>query len=209
MSAWTVRRWASQATSGFGCELGPAPVSLRSLTQALGSAALRTELDVAFVIVRLRACDEESLRRTIDAANSASMKPRLCLAVDRDGLERIDAAAISSDRIGIMLDDVDADTPLSLVASRSIEAIRFRPDFIARSTRDLRLSCVLESMLLLAHNLGICTMGPSLRGDDDSISPVPTFDYVPAPAAASSLPENSRPRLAFAEGSVIASTLND
>ncbi len=199
---WSLHRWSSQGASQHGGELVPAPLSADVLKDAFASVVLGESNELAFIIVRLDADDRAALDQAIKAANSAPIELRVCLAMNHTSLDALDVNSIDGSHVGVMLDDVDADTPLSAMTKSPVEAIRFRAEFVARASRNLRVGCVLESMLLLAHNLGLCTMGPSTSAVDESIAATPRFDYVPAPT--SPLPSSSRtsPRLAFADGSV-------
>ena len=82
------------------------------------------------------------------------------------------------------------------------------PLTVARASRNLRLGCVLQSMLLLAHNLGLSTMGPSTPEGDGSISATPRFDYVPSASVSFIAAPPPAPRLAFADGLVLPARIS-
>ena len=62
-----------------------------------------------------------------------------------------------------------------------IEAVRFEPSFVDRATRDMRISCALESMLGLARDLGLRTFGHFGTEECASVSDRYDFDYLPVP----------------------------
>jgi len=178
------RAWSSpDLPATRAAEFLPSPLAAESLPGVLAFLAEAAPDDAAFVVVRVGAGDVAALRRAIFAAGKAGLGPRLCLAIDAKQLATIAASAIDTGRVGLMLDDVDADTPLSLIASEAIEALRFRADFVARASRQLRLGCVLEAMLQLSRDLGLCTLGPLVADGEESLPAGPRFDYVPATEA--------------------------
>lgn len=179
-SPYTLQRWSSIAHTAHGAELLPAPLSSDAFARALSTLATDETRDFAFLVIKVLADSEAAFQSTIQAANATTIEPRLCLAVNCTSLEAIDLSSIDNHHVGIMLDDVDADTPLSSIANGSIEAIRFRSEFVASASQGLRLGCVLESMLLLAHNLGLSTLGPPGPVKDDVAWPAPKFDYTPS-----------------------------
>jgi hypothetical protein len=178
----STRRWRSIASpSAFALELTARPLDPSALRQFLASLPEKELRDAAFVVVRLGALERERSKPIVVAANTWSHSARLCLAVDRGTLERIDFGALVAERVGLILDDVDAETPLSAIARDSVEAIRFGADFVARARGNVRVGCVLATMLDLASNLGLGTLGPAAAANDvASHSPVSNFDFVPS-----------------------------
>ncbi|MGZ5156141.1 MAG: hypothetical protein ACXWCV_02440 [Caldimonas sp.] len=173
---WSIRRWTSVADpTRRATELIPSPISPDQLPAALAFLAKTKPADTAFLVVRISA-DGEALRQAIEAANHAAFATRICVAVDAAEVATIDANTLDGTHVGLLLDEVDGETAMSTIASDAIEAIRFRADFVARASRHLRTGCVLESMLRLAKDLGLCTLGLS-NGDPRLVSP-PLFDYV-------------------------------
>ncbi len=160
--------------------------------------------DATFVLVRLAPTDPSGIEIARAFAERSCITVRTCLAIDSFTLHQVVSPLRLNNRVSLMLDDVDPDTPLSIIAKEPIEAIRFRADFVARASRNVRLGCVLESMLLLAHNLGLCTMGPSAPMSEESIAPEPRFDYVPSPLVPIPVGPPPAPRLAFAAGIAVA-----
>ncbi len=152
----STRRWRSIASpSAFALELTARPLDPSALRQFLASLPEKELRDAAFVVVRLRALERERSKPIVVAANTWSHSARLCLAVDRGTLERIDFSALVAEHVGLILDDVDAETPLSAIARDSVEAIRFGAEFVARARGTVRVGCVLATMLDLASNLGL------------------------------------------------------
>ena len=178
----SIRRWSSLAVPPVhAAELTSTPLKAGSLEQAL-SAISQCDLDgAAFLLVRLGRAEGVDLQRAITAANASRIGTRVCLAVDLSTLEHVEMDSLVAERVGLVLDDVDADTPLSSLMYESLEAIRFRPEFVARAVRSLRLGCALEAMLALAENLGLCTLGPAKAANEGTLAPEPMFDFVPSP----------------------------
>jgi hypothetical protein len=190
-----LRGWSSPADASLkAAELFPAPMGGEALASALSRVA--GQLDgAAFLIVRVSHLDAEGLRSMVANASAASPGPRLCLAADRATLKRLDMAMFDGDRVGLLLDEVDADMPLAEIVRDRIEAIRFSADFVARAGRSLRLGCALDAMLGLARNLGLCTLGGVAMPGRVSSVDNDDFDYVPSQIAAApsvvSLPKRS------------------
>jgi hypothetical protein len=190
---WTLNRWSSPSDPLlFGGELQPAPLSIDALVRAIKHVSDSDANGLAFVIAHAAFSDGRSLGTAIRAMNRASIEPRLCLAVDRWALEAIDMRLVDTDRVGVLLDDVGPETPLSVLAGYAIEAIRFRADFVAVAAQSLQLGLVLEAMLQLAGDLGLKTIGPCILPAEGAASTSSQFDYVPS----SVLPVTKRPPLA-------------
>ena len=180
---WSVRHWVAQGGRGqraaelvaaSNCE--PLSAALMRLTAEAG--------ELAFLVVRIDRLDIGAVHRAVDDFYAAGGTLRLCLAGDRASLEIADASAFDSDRVGLVLDEVDTETPLAHLIWNRIEACRFDPTFVARATHDLRLSCALESMLTLARDLGVCTFGASGEPGSASLANRAEFDYLPCAAEA-------------------------
>ena len=87
-------------------------------------------------------------------------------------------------RVGLMLDNVDMETPLfQHCLGGTLEAIQFSPSSSRRVLHVIsRTNCALECMLALAKDLRLCTFGPtsavgagtSLAVEDSTISPLPS-----------------------------------
>jgi len=109
----------------------------------------------------------------------ADLSIRICLALDSSCLKSIAGAWESDDRIGLLLDEVDSQTSFSDIACESIEAIRLSARFAIEAGNQLRSNCILEAILGLAHQIGLCTLGPSTRSAECENQ----FDYVLDPNA--------------------------
>ena len=147
-----------------------------------GEDHLETELDrilgglsdfrPAFVLARFKSGQPKQVAAAISGASDLFFDARVCVAVDEQTLSAIDHKKFRRG-LGIVLDCVNADTPLSALCDELVEAIRFDPDFVRRASIDLRLSCAIDAMLKLTHDLGLATLA--------SVSTAPekfSFDYV-------------------------------
>lgn len=176
-----LRRWSSVAASPVqAAELVAGPLPPESLGTALGALCERDLRDATFLLIRLTSGDGKAMHDAIAAANAFPLTTRLCLAVDRVAIEEIRACDLDGNRVGLLLDEVDADTPLSDLIVDSIEAIRFRADFVAHARRNLRAGCALDALLGLAWNLGLPTFGPNAAANEASTTTAPMFDFVPS-----------------------------
>ncbi|MEP6738958.1 MAG: hypothetical protein ABJA61_01180 [Caldimonas sp.] len=191
---WSLRRWSSATVVGLhAAEVLPAPADADALGHALNRVA-GDLADSAFLLVRVGRCDGDALRGAIATALAKGLTTRLCLAADRATLEQIAALGLDDDRVGLVLDDVTIDTPLSAFVWDRLEAVRFDADFVARAARNLRAGCALEAMLRLARNLGLCTLGSDAMPGGAALAEQEEFDYLPAPlaAAGSTIPLSTR-----------------
>ena len=179
-----LRYWSSPADqSTRAVEVCQGSVEGKSFWVALGRLAREIE-GTAFLIVRVDEVDCAQIHQAIDAFQRTASGTRLCLAGTHSTLTRLGSDPFDSDRVGWMLDDIDVTTPWSEIVSNRIEAIRFCSDFVGRAGRNLRLRLVLEAMLLLARDLGLCSLG----SDDvpsDGLRGRAQFDYMPLPRARS------------------------
>jgi len=178
-----LRHWSSPAEPRTrAVELLLSNAQGKSLSIAVRQLARDIE-DTAFLIVRVDDVDGAEIHQAIDAFQRTACSTRLCLAGTHSTLERLGSNPFDSDRVGWMLDDIDETTPWAEIVSEHIEAIRFCPDFVARAGRNMRLGLVLEAMLLLARDLGLCALGshdvPGGGGDIGRTE----FDYMPLPPA--------------------------
>ena len=154
-----LRYWSSPADpSTRAVEVCQGSVEGKSFWVALGRLAREIE-GTAFLIVRVDEVDCAQIHQAIDAFQRTASGTRLCLAGTHSTLTRLGSDPFDSDRVGWMLDDIDVTTPWSEIVSNRIEAIRFCSDFVGRAGRNLRLRLVLEAMLLLARDLGLCSLG--------------------------------------------------
>ena len=179
MTRWTLRRWmALGASPGLAAEMWPAPVSADTFIQAMDATASLNLDGASFLVVRVP--ESLGLRAAPDAAHGCHVGPRLCLAIGRSTIAELDGLAINRDRIGLMLDDVDAETSMADFICDSIEAVRFCPEFVLRAQRSLRHGLALDAMLRLSRELGLATLGPASAPNEDWLVPAAQFDYVPS-----------------------------
>jgi hypothetical protein len=130
----------------------------------------------AFVIVSFHDASRSDLLATVTKAFSHS---RICLAVDVATLKTLDAETLDRRRVGLLLDNVSAQTSLDCIASQAVEAARFSPGFVLDAATHLRSACILAAMLGLVRELGACTLGPEITDTGNSLPPELGFDYVP------------------------------
>jgi hypothetical protein len=179
--------WASRtAPTKVGAELLPMASGDRSLELALTDVASNLG-NARFLIVNVSKIDATTVSRAIGAFHAAGGNTRLCLAGDRETLTQVDAAGFDSDRVGLMLDDVGPNTTCSDLIWDRLEAIRFDPEFVARATRDVRTACALESMLGLAREIGLRTLGTDGSPEGAGVFGRCDFNYQPAPAHSASI----------------------
>lgn len=165
-------------------ELLPAPTSAAAMDRALQFLS-RTDVEgSAFVIVRLPRRDDER-SRALDAIVRSALAPRICVSVDSSSLHEVQDQVRNGDGVALMLDEVDAQTPPADFIRGSLNAVRFRADFVARAARDVRHGCALSAMLALARDLGLATLGPVTAPNEDWLVPGTQFDYVPVYSAES------------------------
>lgn len=185
--ASTVRCWSSRTHAArHALEDTRCIRDAAALRSALGQLHSRAD-DATFLVARLDP-DHQLTAGSISKAlevDRLARPARLCLAASHAGLAKLDTCILDSDRIGLMLDDVDAQTPAAHLIWDRIEAIRFQPEFVASAARNLRLSCALESMLRLAKEIGLCTLGTEAFPYGGSIDGLCEFDYVPSGGEAS------------------------
>jgi hypothetical protein len=180
-----LRHWSSPADpSTRAVELLQDSAVGKSFSSALGRLAREIE-GTTFLIVRVDGVDCAEIHQAINTFQRTACSARLCLAGTHSTLVRLGSNPFDSDRVGWMLDDVDVTTPWSEIASEQIEAIRFCPDFVARAGRNMRLGLVLEAMLLLARDLGLCTLGSHDVPGGGGVIGRMEFDYMPLPPARS------------------------
>ena len=178
--------WASAVSpSRQAAELSS--IGGHSLELALPQVAGQLK-DARFLVVGVRGVEVTGLSRAIHAFRAAGGNARLCLAGDRATLVAVDQAGFDHNHVGLMLDDVDVDTACSHLIWDRIEAVRFGATFVSRASNDLRVSCALESMLGLARNIGLRTLGFDSTAGGGKVSGRCDFDYLPARVASAISP---------------------
>ena len=171
-------------------ELVSSELANRSPGKVLREVVSQVE-DSRFLIVNANSIAPSRVSDAVKSYLRAGGKPRLCFAGGRRALSEIDALGLDNDCVGLMLDSADADTPWSDFAWDRIEAVRFRRDFVEDAGRSARTACVLESMLALAREIGMRTLGfgtpqgASVWGHHE-------FDYSPEASALRHLPKVSK-----------------
>ena len=178
-----VRRWSSVASpTSCGLEV----IGSASIPEQVGSCldSIHAQLNAtgaAFILMRLAPTDHAGVETALTAASSRAdlLETRVCLAIDRWTLSRVNTAHLDLARAGLLLDDVDDETSPSHVVHEAIEAIRLQSDFVRRAASRVRLACALTSTLGLARNLGLAALGPAVP-DTRLVSGV-TFDYLASP----------------------------
>ena len=172
------RRWLSQSSPAtHGIEFLPRNLLNRVVAPDLNVVSIKSAALPAFVIVSLEGLDVGGVVETLAAINGLSLSSRICIAADYETLGSLDKGGIDETRIGFLLDKVNADTPLAHIADDSIEVVRFDPAFALRAVNHFRSGCMLEAMLVLTRNLGLCTLGPAMPPCEDP--PALAFDYFP------------------------------
>jgi hypothetical protein len=171
-------RWSPTFGSGKELrELAAGPFGVDELPMVFKQIA--SELTgCATLIVRVAGLESEGvLAAAFNAVRNAGLSCHICLATSRTPVAALDAHVRTNHNVGLLLDNVDGSTPLAELMHEAIEAIRFDPAFTKMAARHLRSECILEAMLGLARNAGLCTLGPAPDSAEPSSSDL-GFDYV-------------------------------
>ena len=136
---------------------------------------LANSQECGLVVIRAPTADRRAMEKLASALHDAQPSPHICLAIQARTLPAWNGTWSGSGRVGLLLDEVDAQTSLSDIASEAIEAFRIAPAFGQRARSHLRSTCILDAMLGLAHEIGLCTFGSPQRSDEANYK----FDYVP------------------------------
>lgn len=180
-AAYSVQRLSSRHGNSVGAyEVVSRPLTLQAICPALKFLKDIELPEAAFVALKFESDDGSSIREAVRAVSQATLSSRLCFYIDQATLKTIDFKDFDDDRVGLILDGVTAETALSNIAHQAIEAVRFEAEFVDRACRDLRWSSVLEAMIGLAGNLGLCKIGPCLATVDPLIERFCDFDFVPS-----------------------------
>lgn len=120
------------------------------------------------------------LRKAISRLSDFVASAHVCFALDHASILTLDSELLRDTKFSVLLDRVNAETPLGAMSDECVEAVRFDATFADKAASNLRLSCVLDSMLRLARELGVATLGWPF---DPEHSPTGEFefDYVAAP----------------------------
>lgn len=130
----------------------------------------------AFVFAALDSVRPDEIAIAVSRATEFSRGARVFVALDQESLAAMDAEFLRDMHVGIVLDQVDSNTPLSAVSADLIEAVRFEESFVQRASADARMACVLDAMLGLAHDLGLATLATTATRRRPSMAL--EFDYV-------------------------------
>jgi hypothetical protein len=180
----SLRSWTLLASPQVkAAEIQCPPIFLPALAGVLASVKPTDVRGAAFLIVRVQSFNRNDFHRIAEPALRSYVGPRICLAINRSTLKVVASAGFAGTDFGLMLDDVDAETPLSDVACDAIEAVRFGSGFVAEASRSLRLGFALDAMLGFARDVGLCTLGTATDFAQVLDAPPARFDYVPSPTS--------------------------
>lgn len=169
--------WASSnAPSRIAAELASGLFNPSTLGTVLSQTAPHLG-DVQFLILRASDLSLAEVEQAQESFMAGGGTARLCLAGQRATLEHL--AESDGERVGFMLDDMDLQTPCSELIWDGFEAVRFSDHFVAQALRDVRAGCAFDSMLGLARELGLRTLGPIVAAQFVPFDRF-AFDYVPA-----------------------------
>ena len=170
------RWWPAGGRGAPVLEMDEGVESLDQLCSAL--ASVKRQLDgCKLIVVRVSIPSGAELMEAMSAAHGLRLPAHVCLAIDSGLLGMIVGPVRNVDRVGLMLDGVNAATPLAHIANEALEAVRFDIDFAARADSHLRSRCVLDALLHFTADIGLCTFGPAWREDEQEGS-IKQFDYV-------------------------------
>ena len=179
MSGIPVREWQlrSKRTEG-GLELLGARVAPGAINTTLQRAfAALDSKGRSFLLIRLDTTDRDGIEAALKQASALVKGVRISLAIDVATVGRLDLdRGLDTRGAGLLLDDVDASTPPGALLHPSLEAVRFRPEFIAAARGSLRAEIVLRASLGIARDLGLATLGSGDASDQDW-SLASQFDY--------------------------------
>ena len=171
-------RWESTThPSRWGVEI--AEFALRQhrleaeLDKCLGEM---TVVPPTFVFTALGSAHPDEIAVAVSRASDFSCGSRVCVALDHAALSAMDATLLRSKNVGIVLDQVDFNTPPSALCIDLVEAIRFQKGFVQRAAADARMTCAMDALLKLAHDLGLATLAASAPGGRSKAAF--EFDYV-------------------------------
>jgi hypothetical protein len=178
MSSARTLRWESTADAlRCGVEIADVVASRDCLENELDRAlASLGSLRPAFLLVGFAGHPQE-VAAAIATAAGLSFNERVFVAIDAQSLDAIDGMRHVNEKLGFVLDRVNARTPLSSLSVEFVDAVRFDDDFVQRACTDVRSACVLDAMVKLAHDLGLPTLAST-----PAWAPQFDFDYILRPA---------------------------
>jgi hypothetical protein len=139
-----------------------------------------SEREATFFLVRIATTDHIGVATAIEQAAAFSFDARVCLALDQSTLSQVDVRRLEMTTVGLLLDGVNVRTSVAGMIHEAIEAVRFEPAFVSAAAHDIRLGCALRSMLDLATNLGLATLGPVMASDEATLAVGRRFDWATA-----------------------------
>ena len=178
MSAATgIVRWQSTVDpSRCGVELAGYVSGFHRLEAEMDRGLGKADVpNPAFVFASPGSTRPEDIATAVSQASRFSSEARMCVALDEEALSATDSLELRKANVGVLLDRVDASTPLSIISADLIEAVRFDETFLRQAAVDARSACVLAAMLGLAHDLGLATLGAFSQVDRTGEF---VFDYV-------------------------------
>jgi len=179
MTAWSLHLWTSADNLGKpAAQLVPSPASLAQFEEAMMFLAGSNLSHLGFVVIGIGALSTDAARRALRVFSERDLSSRVYFAVDAADLERLDFGAVDNSRAGLLIEGVESSTPLSVLANESVEVVRFDDRYVTQAMDHLRSACVLDAMLGLVRDLGLCSLGLDLRYQGGSLRRHPSFDYV-------------------------------
>jgi hypothetical protein len=179
MSAATgIIRWESTThPSRWGAEIAGFVLRRNRSETELGRRGGEAEIvRPGFVFTALGSAHPDEIAVAASRSSDFFSGSRICVALDQEALSNTDDAVLRNEGIGIVLDQVNSNTPLSALCFDFVEAVRFEERFVRQATADARMSCAMDALLKLAHDLGIATLANS--GPHGCSSAMFEFDYV-------------------------------
>lgn len=129
-----------------------------------------------FILVRPPAkCSVETMLKALGAS---ALKNRLGVLFDTGSVGKVNAEELRGCGAACVLDVLASDVSFAAFSDERLAAIRFSSDFVTESLRSIRGSLLLESMLHLARELGLLTLGQAVPAELLALAEAPSFDYV-------------------------------
>lgn len=176
-----VERWRSCASPNkIGMEAAAPPLVASEIRSVLDRMNIGAAGQPSFVLVKIATTDAEGFAAAFRAAGLFDSPSRICLAVNESTLQLVDLDTLADHQpdVGIVLDEVDVATPMSLLIRDGVEAVRYSSSFVEDATRSLRVRAALNASLGLARELGIVTFGQGSQGELLDAEDATLFDYV-------------------------------
>lgn len=149
------------------------------VTHAVHQVRTMNWVEPALVVLGCGGKGLADIRGAVSVAKAGFAKSHICLSVPASSPRYTGLDDLRDDQVGLLLDDVDAETPLARISDQSIEAIRFERAFAMHAAENLRSNCVLSAMFGLARDLGLCTLGPEMPVSSELLGNHLQFDFTP------------------------------